>query len=177
MGHYLQANIASLEKTASTLNGGLQHILKMMSNSESKGLPAEDNFWDFFSCESMDHLEYNGNLEANTWLKFQIPNSLEVCSTGIETDDDVSELDFYTSLNSDEDEVGHISSVLPSLDYGDKVGCVSTELLAHPDPVLSNASQSGLVNTIDVEKSKNTNFSKMTNAIIKKAALLVATSY
>merc|ERR1712137_980178 len=170
MGHYLQANIASLEKTASTLNGGLQHILKMMSNSESKGLPAEDNFWDFFSCESMDHLEYNGNLEANTWLKFQIPNSLEVCSTGIETDDDVSELDFYTSLDYG-DKLGAVSTT------GDEVGCVSTELLAHPDPVLSNASQSGLVNTIDVEKSKNTNFSKMTNAIIKKAALLVATPY
>merc|ERR1712137_703295 len=109
----------------------------------------------------------NCTAEVNTWLDLQIPNLSDI-STCVETDDNVSELDFFTSSLNSSDEV-------------------STESPAHPDPILGNAPQSVSVNSTDAELTKNSALGRLTdsalhflsphNKIIKKAARLVATTY
>merc|ERR1712137_212405 len=50
--HNLYATISSLEKRAFSVKGGIQHILKLMSSSESEDSSNDvDNLWYFFSCE------------------------------------------------------------------------------------------------------------------------------
>jgi len=136
--HYLQANIASLQKSASSLNCGFQHILKMMSYGGPKEMLIEDNFWDFFSCEHINLQKCIDTEQANLWLDPQAYDFAETFCSGVETfDDSVSELDFCVSWQSG----------VKDSSCGDEVG--------HQDPVLDIASQSGFVNSTDVGMSKD----------------------
>jgi len=102
--HNLHATIGSLEQRALSLTCGFQHILKVMSSSESEDVStkAEDNFWDFFSCKPTDLKKWNNIVQANIGTDGWIPPKLskhqtDDSSSAVETNDDISELDFYAS--------------------------------------------------------------------------------
>merc|ERR1712137_294537 len=79
--HNLYATISSLEKRTSSVNAGLQHILKMMSSSEPEDSSNEvDNFWYFFSCEPTVLQKLNDIVQ--------------------ETNTEISHLDFWESSSS-----------------------------------------------------------------------------
>merc|ERR1712137_990277 len=123
--HYLRAHMASLEKSVSSINCGFQHVLE------------------FFSCEDINLQKSN----ANTWLDFQKPNLSEVCGSGVETDDDVSNIDFYSLLDTS-DEVGSSSA-----------SSASVETII--------ASQRSSVETFDVEMCRESTLHKMTECALR----------
>jgi len=100
--HNLHATIGSLEKCASSLTCGFQHVLKIMSSGESEdvSVKADDNFWEFFSCKPTDLQKWNSIVQANTSMDGWIPKLSEkqtdATSSAVETNDDISEFDFYS---------------------------------------------------------------------------------
>merc|ERR1712137_879311 len=91
--HNLHATVASLEKKASSVNCGLQHILKILSSSESEDSPTEvDNFWYFFSCEPTVLPKLNDIL--------------------LDVNDEISDLDFFERSLSAWD-YGEVDSIFP----------------------------------------------------------------
>jgi len=109
--HDLQSTIASLEKRVSSVNGGLQHILKIMSGESEDSSTEVDNFWYFFSCEPIVLQKLNDTVQ--------------------ETNDEMSDLDFWESSSSTWD--------------SSEVGSIFTEPVAHLDPALGLALQSTVV--------------------------------
>lgn len=101
--HHLRATIGSLDKRASSLSCGIQHVLKMISSGESEDLSTkvDDNFWDFFSCKPTDLQKWNDVVQANTSMDGWIPQLSEGqtdgASSAVDTNDDISEVSFYES--------------------------------------------------------------------------------
>merc|ERR1712137_36443 len=135
--HHLHAVVASLENRVSTVTCGLKHVLNMMSSGESRGLDKADEFrasprrddcfWDFFSCESSILQKWNDRVQGKTLLD-EITKVSQMCDSEVETSDDISELNFYESLDSSRWDTGEVGEIGGSFnDWHQQLVVKSTE--------------------------------------------------
>merc|ERR1712137_1020299 len=67
----------------------------------------DDCFWDFFSCESSILQKWNDRVQGNT-LMDEITKVSQMCDSEVETNDDISELNFYESYDSSRGDTGEV---------------------------------------------------------------------
>jgi len=138
----LHSTIDLLEKKASSVSGGLQHILKIISSSESRDSCIEvDNFWYFFCCEPTVPKKLNDIMQ--------------------ETSDEMSDIDFWERPSWDFGEVDgsfteQLAHLDPALGLASQLPVVPDE---GSDAMLEHRAQVSLspATTVDVATAKMLN--------------------